>query len=73
TMVSDRSGANPLTHQSAFPVTGCKVTHFFYIGIILSKILQLFARIRKNYQYNKMINSFLFIELPIIQKFKKVT
>ena len=27
-MVSDRSGANPLTHQSAFPVSGCKVTPF---------------------------------------------
>ena len=27
-MASDRSGANPLTHQSAFPVSGCKVTLF---------------------------------------------
>ena len=28
TIVSDRSGANPLTQQSAFPVSGCKVTLF---------------------------------------------
>ena len=44
-MASDRSGANPLTHQSAFPVSGCKNTKNYQYNSEVIKVVESMARV----------------------------